>query len=68
MDLSFLDKTSKITPVLVNLYDSYSAYSSDETGAQDTLAETITALFANDLSPRENELVADILMALVREA
>lgn len=70
MDLSLLDKSSGVTPILVRLYDSHKLYGlakDKEPGARAELTSAVSALLEMKLSPREGELVADVLMSLMRQ-
>lgn len=71
MDLTFLDKSSNVTPLLVRLYDSQKLYGlakDKKPLARAELTTVVTDLLKMDLSPRESELVADVLVELVRQA
>jgi uncharacterized protein (DUF2336 family) len=71
MDLSFLDKSSGVTPILVRLYDSHRLYDlakDKKPLARAELTSAVTDLLGMDLSPRESELVADVVIALLRQA
>ena len=69
MDLSFLDKSSGVMPHLVRLYDSHKLYSQGKQPvARAELTAAVGELLDMNLSPRESELVADILIALLRQA
>src|SRR5688572_4950053 len=71
MDLSFLDKSSGVTPLLVRLYDSHKLYrlaKDRKPFARAELTSTVSALLDVALSARETELVADVLIALMRQA
>lgn len=71
MDLGFLDKSSGVTPLLVKLYDSHKLYGlakDKQPLARAELTSAVSALLAMDLSPRESELIADILIGLMRQA
>jgi uncharacterized protein (DUF2336 family) len=71
MDLSFLDKSSGVTPLLVRLYDSQKLYGLAKDKKPEARAQLTTAigqLLGMPLSSRENELVADVLIALMRQA
>lgn len=71
MDLSFLDKSSDVTPALVRLYDSHALYklANEKTPtARVELTQAVTDLLAMDLSLRESELIADVLIGLLRQA
>ncbi len=71
MDLSFLDKSSGVTPLLVRLYDSHKLYGlakDKKPMARAELTSAVSALLEMDLSPRESELIADVMIALMRQA
>lgn len=71
MDLSFLDKSSGVTPLLVRLYDSHKLHSlakDKKPLARAELTSAVSQLLEMELSPRESELVADVLIALMRQA
>jgi uncharacterized protein (DUF2336 family) len=71
MDLSFLDKSSGVTPLLVRLYDSQKLYGlakDKKPLARAELTTAVSQLLEMQLSSRETELVADVLIALMRQA
>lgn len=71
MDLSFLDKSSGVTPLLVRLYDSQKLYGlakDKQPLARAELTSAVSQLLEMELSTRESELVADVMIALVRQA
>ncbi|MCB9982067.1 MAG: DUF2336 domain-containing protein [Rhodospirillales bacterium] len=71
MDLGFLDKTSAVTPLLVRLYDSqklHSLASDEQPLARAELTSAVSELLEMDLSPKESELIADVLIGLMRQA
>lgn len=71
MDLGFLDRTSNVTPLLVRLYDSQRLHglAKDEKPlARVELISAVTELLDMQLSPRESELIADVLIGLLRQA
>lgn len=71
MDLGFLDKASNVTPLLVRLYDSQRLHglAKDEKPlARVELVSAVTELLDMELSPRESELIADVLIGLLRQA
>ena len=71
MDLHFLDKASGLTPLLVKLHDTQKLYAlakDKQPLARAELISVITTLFDMDLSARESELVADVLIVLMRQA
>ena len=71
MDLSFLDKASNVTPLLVRLYDSHKLYGlakDKKPLARAELTTVVSDLLQMNLSSREAELVADVLIELIRQA
>ena len=71
MDLHFLDEASGLTPLLVKLHDTQKLYAlakDKQPSARAELISIITTLFDMDLSVRESELVADVLIVLMRQA
>lgn len=71
MDLSFLDKSPDMTPILVRLYDSHKLYGlakDKKPIARAELTSAVTELLHMELSTRESELVADVLIELMRQA
>ncbi|MEZ5813257.1 MAG: DUF2336 domain-containing protein [Alphaproteobacteria bacterium] len=71
MDLSFLDKSSSVTPLLVRLYDSQKLSGlakGEKPLARAELVSAVTELLGMELSPKESELVADVLIGLMRQA
>lgn len=71
MDLNVLDQSSKMTPLLVRLYDSHKLHGlaqDEQPLARAELTSAVTELLEMDLSPRESELVADVLIGLMRQA
>ncbi|MCC6598218.1 MAG: DUF2336 domain-containing protein [Alphaproteobacteria bacterium] len=71
MDLSFLDKTSNVTPLLVRLYDSQKLHGlakDEKPMARGELVSAISELLDMELSPRESELVADVMIGLLSQA
>jgi uncharacterized protein (DUF2336 family) len=69
--LAFLDKTSRVTPVLVRLYDSQRLHGlakENKPLARAELTSAVSELLEMDLEPRESELVADVLIALMQQA
>jgi uncharacterized protein (DUF2336 family) len=71
MDLSFLDKSSNVTPLLVKLYDSQQLNNlakDEQPLARAELTSAVSELLDMDLSPRETELIADVLIGLMRQA
>jgi len=71
MDLSFLDKSSNVTPLLVKLYDSQQLHNlalDEKPIARAELTSAVSELLDMDLSPRESELIADVLIGIMRQA
>ncbi len=71
MDLNFLDKSSSVMPYLVRLYDNQKLCNmakDNNPEARLELTSIITGLFEIDLSHNESELVADVLIGLMRQA
>jgi len=71
MNLGFLDQSSKVTPLLVRLYDSHKLYGLAKDKKPLARAELTTAiceLMEMEVSPRESELIADVLVELLRQA
>jgi uncharacterized protein (DUF2336 family) len=71
MDLGFLDRSSGVTPLLVRLYDSHRLYGLAQDRkpmARAELIQAVSELLAMELSPRESELIADVLIELLRQA
>lgn len=71
MDLSFIDKSSKMMPMLVKLHDSHRLYSlaqDDKPLAKAELSSAMTELIEMDTNIREEELISDVMIALMRQA
>lgn len=71
MDLTYLDKTSKVVPMLVKLHDSQTLYDlarDKKPMAQEELSSAVAELIGMDTSERERELIADVMISLVRQA
>lgn len=71
MDLSILDKSAEVTPHLVRLYDNHQLYSLAKDNAPEARMELVNAVsevLNMESSKREQELIADILMTLTRQA
>lgn len=71
MDLKHLDHQLKITPFLARLYDQTRIEQLAESNQPEQrveLTNIITELLEMELSPRESELVADVLVEIVRQA
>lgn len=71
MTLQTLEKSSKVTPLLVRLYDTQRIQlllEDKEPSARAELIGAVAALLEVELSIREQELLADVLINLVRQA
>lgn len=71
MDLTFLDKGSSVTPLIVQLYDNHKLYAlaRDKTPeARKELTSAIAEVLEKNVGASENELIADIMIALTRQA
>ncbi|MCB9991633.1 MAG: DUF2336 domain-containing protein [Rhodospirillales bacterium] len=71
MDVNDFDRLPDMTPLLVRLYDSHKLYSlvkEDKPLARAELTRAVTDLFERDLKPKEQELLADVLIGLMRQA
>lgn len=70
MDLSFLNKDSKILPILIRMYDANKKFSTTSSTPENYshFTESVTELLALDMDAKEKELIADILIELFRQA
>lgn len=71
MDLSFLDKSSNVTPLLVRLYDSHKLYGlakDKKPAARSELTSAVSELLEMELSDSEKELIADVMIELIGKA
>lgn len=71
MDLNFLDSTSEVTPLLVKLYDQQRQHAKGgrkKPSSCGELAAGVVELLRMELTPREHELVSDILIGFIRQA
>lgn len=73
MNLSYMDKASDMTPRLLSLRDKYISYrrqkGADKNGLERiALINAITEVLELDASPRDTELVADVIIELLRQA
>jgi uncharacterized protein (DUF2336 family) len=71
MDLTLLDKASSVTPLIVQLYDNHQLYAlarDKNPEARRELTQAIAEILEKNLGASENELIADILIALTRQA
>ncbi len=70
MDLRFLEESSDTAHQLVSMYDQFKAYDSSKNkdDATNALVEALAVLFEKELSAKECELVADIIIGLMRQA
>jgi uncharacterized protein (DUF2336 family) len=68
---SILEKSPEITPILVRLYDNHRLYGllkEDAPQAKDELTNATAELFESELSASDHELLADLLICLMRQA
>lgn len=71
MDLSFLDESSQMTPLLVKMYDSQRLHGLAQDKkplARAELSGAVCELLEMELSPQESELLADVMIELMRQA
>lgn len=71
MDLSKVEKFSHIAPLIVRLYDSHKLYGvvdNDKPLARAELTGAVTDLFQMDLNAKEQDLLADVIIGLTRQA
>ena len=71
MDMNLIDKKSEVAPMLVKLHDSHKLYSlagEKKPLAQSELSSAMVELLDMQTSPREEELIADVLIGLMRQA
>jgi hypothetical protein len=71
MDLSIFEKTPQVAPLLVRLYDSHKLYNlldDDQPLAKAEVTSAVAELLEVDLGPQEQELLADVLIGLMRQA
>lgn len=71
MDMTLLENNSKAAPFLVQLYETQQLYSvarNSDTGTRSKLAKTVIDLLEASISENEKEIIADILISLVRQA
>jgi hypothetical protein len=71
MDLGLFEKSPHIASLIVRLYDSHRLYGlarDNQPEARMELSGVMTNLLEHGLTEREQELVADVLIALVRQA
>lgn len=71
MDLSTFEKSPEVVPLLVRLYEGHRLYNlakNKSPAARGELAEVVADLLGLDLTIREQELLADVLIALMRQA
>jgi hypothetical protein len=71
MDLNVFDKSPEMKGILVQLYEANKLYSQSKKSkgpARIELSKAIAELFHLELSAREKELVADVLISLSRQA
>src|SRR3989339_1435189 len=69
---NIMDKeTARVAPLLVRLYNTHRVYSLAKdkgTPARSELADIVLEMFETQLSPREAELVTDVLLGLLQQA
>jgi len=71
MDPRLFEQAPEIAPILVRLYDSHRLYSLAKDGtplARAELTGAVVELLDKDLAPREQELISDVLISLLRQA
>jgi len=71
MDKQLLEKSPEIAPLLVHLYDKHKLYNlakDQDPMAQAELATVMVDLLEAELTPRESELISDVLVGLMRQA
>ena len=71
MDSRLFEKSPDVAPLLVRLYDSHKLYelATDDTPvARAELTSAVAELLETDLAPREQELISDVLISLMRQA
>ncbi len=71
MDLGYLDKSSPVTPLLVDLYENHALNNSEKDvkpSQRVDLLEAVGALFDLDVTPRESEMIADVMIDMLRQA
>lgn len=71
MNFTMLDTNPHIAPLLVRLYDRHKLYGlaqRPDDGARTELAAVMVDLLNIKLSPRETELITDVLVGLMRQA
>lgn len=71
MDMRLFEKSPQVAPLLVRLYDSHRLYGlaqDDSPLARAELTSAVVDLLQTDLGPREKELIADVLISLMRQA
>lgn len=71
MNLTTHNHAQPVTPLLVQLYDTHRLYKlAGDTApeAKQELCEIVSGLLASSVKPSEKELIADILISLIRQA
>ena len=71
MSFSHLGRGSEVEPLLVQLYDSHRLYQlaqEKKPEARAELSQSVVGLLGANLRPSERELIADILISLMRQA
>lgn len=71
MNINMFKQSPEVAPLLVRLYDSHKLYSlaqDKQPLAKAELTSAVAELLEVDLSPHEQELLTDVLIALMRQA
>lgn len=72
MTFDVLERTPEVAPLLVRLYDTHNLYSlagdKDSKEARAELTTVMADLLSINLSPRESELITDVMLALMKQA
>lgn len=72
MAFEVLEKSPKVAPLLVRLYDTHNLYSLAENKANEgacyELSTIMVDLLSVELSDKESELITDVLLALMKQA
>lgn len=71
LDWGIINRSETIAPLLINLYDAHRLYELAEDKSpksRKALVDTVSELLDTDLSLREEDLVSDVLVTLIRQA
>ncbi len=71
LDWGTINRSQTIAPLLIELYDAHKLYEIAEDKspkARISLVDTVSELLDTELSLREEDLVCDVLMTLIRQA